>query len=258
MNSGVATRGAYSVYPADTSNFSSVANTLDCPGNASTQVACMRGLPAGRIESYIASVANSPSSNISLSFSPFTDNATVFSNYTARALANLTTGLPAIIGTNTEDGVPFAPYSPAGPDPELAQQALLSTFFCPATESIRLRQQTGLQTHRYLYAGNFSNIAPEPWLGAYHSAELPMLMGTHPNFRGESTELEITTSEAFQDAFLAFVKDPAGGLESVGWGVYETLGARQVRKFGDDPGGMAVETVDLAELEGMCEGSVLA
>jgi cholinesterase len=61
------------------------------------------------------------------------------------------------------------------------EYALLLTFFCPATESVRVRQETGLLSYRYQYAGNWTNISPEPWMGAYHSSELPLLMGTHPD-----------------------------------------------------------------------------
>jgi len=66
----------------------------------------------------------------------------------------------------------------------------------PATESVRVRQQTNLMTFRYEYGGNFSNISPEPWMGAYHSSELPMLMGTYGDFRSPGTQLEAATSVA--------------------------------------------------------------
>lgn len=162
---------------------------------------------------------------------------------------------PAIVGTNTEDGVPFAPYSDSGPDPALAEQALLSTFFCPATASSALRQQLDLPTYRYVYAGNWTNLAPAPWLGAFHSAELPMLFGTHPNFRGESTELEYETSHAMQDAWVAFARDGVEGLEATGWSAYESLGEATVREFGD---GVAAQDVSIADLEAKCDGAAPA
>lgn len=163
----------------------------------------------------------------------------------------LTTPQPAIIGTNTEDGVPFAnwlPYSPSGNfSSELAQLNYLSLFLCPQTETTRVRQLTGLDTYVYLYGGNFSNISPKPWMGAYHNAELPMLFGTHPNYRGPSSRLEWKTSHAMQDAWLAF----ANGLRPEGWKVYEELGDRSVRKFGD---GKPAKDVGLSEMEALCDG----
>jgi cholinesterase len=160
---------------------------------------------------------------------------------------------PAIIGANTQDGVPFAPYKPTGPDPALAEAALLSTFFCPVTESSRLRQQAGLATYRYQYAGNFTNVSPAPWLGAYHGAELPMLFGTHPNFRGESTQAEYETSHVMQDSWLAFAKNGPGGLESTGWKEYASVDEASVREFG--AGGVPARDVSLAGMVAKCSGA---
>ena len=149
--------------------------------------------------------------------------------------------------------MPFAPYKPTGPDPALAEAALLSTFFCPATESCRLRQQTGRPTYRYEYAGNWTNLSPAPWMGAFHSAELPMLFGTHPNFRGESTEAEYATSHVMQDSWLAFAKDGPSGLEGAGWEEYSAVDEASVREFG--AGGVPAQDTSLAEMVGMCSGA---
>lgn len=148
-----------------------------------------------------------------------------------------------------------APYSPNGPNETLVEQALLTTFFCPATQSARLRQQTGRLTYRYLYAGDFGNVSPEPWMGAFHASELPMLMGTHPDFRGPSSPLEYATSQAMQDAYLAFAKDPRGGLAGQAWQSYAALGATEVREFG---AGVAAQDVSIAAEEAKCNGNIPA
>ena len=36
----------------------------------------------------------------------------------------------------------------------------------------RQRLEAGIPTWRYLYHGNWSNLSPTPWLGAYHSSKL--------------------------------------------------------------------------------------
>lgn len=90
-------------------------------------------------------------------------------------------------------------------------------------------------------------------MGAYHSSELPMLFGTHPNYRGPSTPLEYATSHAMQDAWVAFASDPVTGLKSQDWPVYEKLGAKEVREFG---AGVAAQDVSLAGVEGQCEGAM--
>lgn len=151
--------------------------------------------------------------------------------------------------------MPFAnwlPYSPSGNfSSELAQLNYLTLFLCPQTETTRVRQLTGLDTYVYLYAGNFSNISPKPWMGAYHNAELPMLFGTHPNYRGPSSRLEWATSHAMQDAWLAFARSPKDGLMEKGWKMYEELGDRSVRMFG---AGKPAKDTSLSKMEAMCDG----
>lgn len=33
------------------------------------------------------------------------------------------------------------------------------------------RLLAGVPTYRYLYSGNFSNVSPLPWMGAFHSCK---------------------------------------------------------------------------------------
>jgi len=96
----------------------------------------------------------------------------------------------------------------------------------------RLRAAAGIPTYRYLYSGNFTNLAPRPWLGAYHSSELPLLFGTHGNYRGPSTKYEVDVSEAMQDAWHAFANDPSQGLIAQKWPQF-TPGHELMRVFGD-------------------------
>jgi hypothetical protein len=97
----------------------------------------------------------------------------------------------------------------------------------------RLRAAAGIPTYRYLYAGNFSNISPRPWMGAYHQAELPLLFGTHGNHRGPSTKYENLVSEAMQDAWQAFADNPQHGLMGQHWEQF-TPRRNVVRSFGDN------------------------
>lgn len=80
-----------------------------------------------------------------------------------------------------------------------------------------------------------------PWVGSFHFAEIPLVTGTHPNYRGDSTAFEYKLGETMQDLWLAFAKDPSGGLSSKGWPELTTNGSllalgvnnvlRQVRKI---------------------------
>ena len=57
-------------------------------------------------------------------------------------------------------------------------------------------------------------------MGAYHSAELPLIMGSFGDYRGRGTPLESATSQVMQDMYLAFAGDPENGLEKLGWPKY--------------------------------------
>lgn len=80
-----------------------------------------------------------------------------------------------------------------------------------------------------------------PWIGSFHFAEIPLVTGTHPNYRGNSTAFEYKLSETMQDLWLAFAKDPTSGLTAKGWPQLTTDGSllalgvkdvlRQVKKI---------------------------
>ena len=83
-----------------------------------------------------------------------------------------------------------------------------------------------------------------------------MLFGTHPDFRGPSTQAEYATSHAMQDAWLAFAKDPFSGLQGQDWQAYEQFGSNEVREFG--AGTVAAQDTSLAQLESRCNGARVA
>ena len=69
-------------------------------------------------------------------------------------------------------------------------------------------------------AGNFSNISPVPWLGAFHWTDLLMIFGTYILDVGEISPLEVDTSATMQDFLLAFLKDSSSISGTVGWPAY--------------------------------------
>ena len=182
------------------------------------------------------------------------DNKTVFANYTQRYLDGQVAQLPKIIGTTAREASALVPYPihnySAGPSEQLVYTQTLSTV-CAAHNTSVLRDQVGLPTYRYEWAGNFSNIAPAPWLGAYHYSDLYMLFGTYLIAPGEISDLEVQTSEGMQDYFLDFISDPSS-LQGYGWPeyeVYQTDGGK-LAQFGAD--GRVVQFVDGDTVEGAC------
>ncbi|PYH89954.1 carboxylesterase, type B [Aspergillus ellipticus CBS 707.79] len=189
------------------SNFSTVAAYFNCNGTAAHELACLRQVPYANLTSYLQS------DGMSLTFLPFIDDKVVFNNYTARYLGGHLSNKPALFGSNLNEGTILS----GGQDDAQAEAITLSAFQCPVPYSTRYRQSLGLTTYRYQYRGNFSNVSPSPGLGAYHTAELPLIFGTSGNFYGRDTAYETAVSERMQDLWLAFAKDPASGLAQMGW-----------------------------------------
>jgi carboxylesterase type B len=97
-----------------------------------------------------------------------------------------------------------------------------------------LRDQNKLETYRYQWAGNFSNInGGVPWLGAYHYSDMYMFFGTYPIAPGDIPPFEVETSEKMQDLLYDFVADPSC-LPSRGWPQYHPTDANggQLARFG--------------------------
>lgn len=105
-------------------------------------------------------------------------------------------------------------------------------WLCTAASDASLRLSLGLQTYRYLWAGNFTNISPVNYLGAYHWSDLLMIFGSYADAAGEITQLEVETSEKMQDFILAFLKNSSSLPTTLGWVPFDAS---------DPDGGLIVE-----------------
>ncbi|KAK8131926.1 hypothetical protein PG999_000099 [Apiospora kogelbergensis] len=198
-----------------TNKFSQLAELAGCGGGlkADEELACMQEVPALRLQSILQSGGD----EIPM-FGAVVDNTTVFSNYTERLERGLVAKVPLITGTTSNEAAAFGdsfnksqttpppkpPGAPGGFAPmDCGVRAELKFVFLypPAANAY------GHTSYRYLFAGNFSNITPRYWLGAMHSSDLPVIFGTHYQFRGNSTELEWQTSYAMEDMWVAFATD---------------------------------------------------
>ncbi|KAF4627233.1 hypothetical protein G7Y89_g10927 [Cudoniella acicularis] len=207
MDSGTALLPS-GTYDSSHSNFSFVASQFGC-GNASAkrELDCMRNVSSVNIEAFLKEYGDNGTTP-ALSFSPVNDERTKFANYTARALAGNFTRVPAIVGTNINEGASLVAWNPDGPNMTVANLVTLDGFLCPAVQTTTNRYTVSSPTYRYLYTGNFSNISPRPWESAYHSSELPLLFGTSSIAHSESTAFELALSKRMQDLWLAFIGDP--------------------------------------------------
>ncbi|KAJ6144042.1 hypothetical protein N7471_003495 [Penicillium samsonianum] len=126
--------------------------------------------------------------------------------------------LPTLAGMNECEVTAFVPLSQTSVD-ETAVYALGQRFYnCPLRESVRIRVSHHVPTWRYLYHGNFTNLSPTPWLGAYHGGETPLAFGNYDiSMTIPPSAREVEVSQYIQGAWVAFAKDPRTGLSNYGW-----------------------------------------
>jgi acetylcholinesterase len=250
MNSGTSFLTLTSVDPEHT-NFTFVAESFGCGGsNATSEIDCLRNVDFKKILTFLKARADNGTAP-GLVFNPIVDNRTRFANYTARALAGNYTQKPAIIGSTVDEGGVFLPYNRTfGPDQKIADAITIQSFVCTAAQTTRDRFASNATTFRYLYGGNFSNIAPQLWQGAYHQADMPLIFGTHSIARSNSTPFEVAVSEQMQDYWLAFAQDPVKGLPQAGWESYEPAGNAVLIGYKDK----VVQPLAESALEAPCNG----
>ncbi|KAL4975301.1 Alpha/Beta hydrolase protein [Aspergillus desertorum] len=185
--------------PDPYAGFDIVAKALGCNygDDADAELDCMRQISWVQIEEFINRYNGSSQLD--------------FSNYIPRYMAGKVAPGPEI-RSNTASEMPTTNRTSTA---ETQRQ-----WLCKGVEEAKLRYAYGLDTYRYLWAGNFSNISPEPWLGAFHWSDLLMIFGTYEKDAGAVPELEVQTSAAMQDFFLAFLKDPES-LQRRGWPLFE-------------------------------------
>lgn len=236
---------------AEHTNFTFVATHFGC-GNmsAEAELNCFKNISSSAIEDFFKKY-NDEASTPALGFNPVNDERTKFANTTARIIAGNFSKKPAIIGTNVNEGEAFLPYNRTyGPDKTIADSLTLAYFLCPAVKTTQDRYAASTSTFRFLYGGNFTNISPQWWEGAYHSAELPLIFGTHNIAREASSRFQYQVSEKMQDYWLAFARDPTKGLPKLGWNSYNPEGKAVLIGYKD----VVTQPIEESRLDGPCLG----
>ncbi|PKX97972.1 carboxylesterase family protein [Aspergillus novofumigatus IBT 16806] len=198
-------------------NWDKLSTALGC-GSGRGTLRCMQEKPVKQIVAELSSA--------SYNFAPVQDNVTVFADYPARAKQGKCARVPALIGNNDREGAAFFNLSSASINETVIFAATQTTFNCPVQHSALLKVEQGIPTWRYLYHGYWSNLSPVPWLGAYHSSEVPIVFGTYnmSPLSIPSTPQEVKASRYIQGAWVAFAKDPHNGLRKYGWPDYKPHG----------------------------------
>nr|POE78061.1 putative secreted lipase [Quercus suber] len=225
------------------SNYSSVAFTTGC-SLAASPVDCMRSVPWQTLQGILLR-------DSTLRFQPVVDGRIIFENYTAQNSVGKVSSIPAIIGTNQHELSATVPQLPGLPVNPLLDRLSNSSFLCAAATSAKLRNGLDLTTYRYRYDGDFANISPPKYPGAFHASELPMIFGTAGQFHGASTTYQNTVSAKMQDLWLDFVKDPQKGLSKAGW---DTYGNGKAVLLGRTDA--VVKQIDVSGLDAGCQMSL--
>ncbi|KAL3439919.1 Alpha/Beta hydrolase protein [Aspergillus insuetus] len=192
------------------SSWQNVSETLGCTQRDPAQnLKCMRKLA-------VRDVLQAAALQL---FVPVQDNITVFSNYSRRAELGELAKVPILVGSNAQESFTGRLDGP-GPDKDTAQASTTAMFTCPAGIAAT-RRDHNIPSWRYLYHGNWTNLSPVPWLGAYHSSELPLVFGTY-NLAQPISRDQLLASKYIQGAWAAFAHDPHDGLSAYGW-PYSTL-----------------------------------
>ncbi|KAI0165253.1 alpha/beta-hydrolase [Hypoxylon sp. FL1284] len=239
-------------------NFTYVAKELGCDfeDDPVAEVECMREVPASLITNFIGHYADDKKKP-SLFFRPTVDFKVIFENYTERAELGLLSKAPALVTLTANEKSSLIKYPVdnliGGPNKTEVDEGTLEEFVCPAFNSTNERAMNNLTTYRYQYAGNYSNLTPLSWMGAYHGADIPLIFGSY-NISGNATDLERQAAETMQDYVLAFLEDAENGLRNLG---YLPCGSAQE---GDQPmvrfsaGVNIVENITSAEVDDACLG----
>lgn len=214
----------------------------------------MRNISSVDIENFVGRYGDNGTSP-SLLFGPVADGKVVFSNYTDRYIRRAYANLPMIYSSTAMEGEALVPYpkNPAvtGPNTTAAIALTDAAFLCPAALTSQLRSQVNstTPTYRYLFSGNFSNVSPRFWMGAYHASDLAFLFGTHQDLQspgtGEgSTPREFRVSEAMQDLVLSFASSK-GYVDQ--WKTYQE---GYIIDFGNDT--MISADISVQSVDGVC------
>ncbi|KAF2434525.1 alpha/beta-hydrolase [Tothia fuscella] len=195
-------------------------SALGC-GNPGTPLAetitCVRTKPYQAVLNAIK-VAD-PLAAVLGQFGPTSDNKVVFSDYGTRAARGEFIQRPYLVGNNNyEAGL----FKILGITSNITNQEWClfnaAVFTCPAAKAAEYRRRQEVNTWRYRYYGDFSNLrlSQNPPLGpsgAWHGAEIPVIWGTEVDASGVGDERgEGQVSRYLQGLWADFAKDPENAL----------------------------------------------
>ncbi|RAK84922.1 thiopurine S-methyltransferase family protein [Aspergillus costaricaensis CBS 115574] len=151
-----------------------------------------------------------------------------FWDYPACSAAGKVAHRPAIVFNCANEHTSLITYPvdnlTAVPDLAAVLEGDLTDWVSRTANSTLPRNQQNIPVYRYQHAGQYPNLNPFRWLGAYHASDLPMNVGSYP-------------IHDCSDGSLLIPQLPL---------------VAKVLRFGAD--GKAVQQVDRVEIDGPCRG----
>ena len=228
---------AISLAGTPASSWAALVSGLNC-ASAVSQLACVRAASASDIKNIEVTQG--------LAFPPTFENQTAEMDTAHTFAAGKGSKVPFLIGTNENEGRPFA-YEVilvAGPDVDiagylisalgtqftdtinkvvaaypvstygsnyLALSAIITDYLfdCQAAGVSIAAAAGGYNVWRYLFNASFPNSQPFPQAGVYHSSEIAEVFGTY-NPAG-ATAQQIQISKYMQTTWANFAKNPTAG-----------------------------------------------
>ncbi|KAE9964228.1 hypothetical protein BLS_008530 [Venturia inaequalis] len=223
--------------------WSSLSEKLGCGPVSAAEVgktlSCMRAKPLKDVME-----ATAPAKGVEGmgSWGPKIDNKIVFGDLEARGNAGKFIHVPIFVGNTNNEG-----------QGKLGSAAALKSN-CGPRRAAQIRKDAGVPAWRYLYAGEFENQKKGPCRpdseGACHSAEISIVFGTTPlKNGGPDTENEKKLMATLGKAWTEFAKDPANGLEKMGWPQYDRTKPSVIVIGGKDSGEIKIESVNKLDTE---------
>ncbi|KAF2431719.1 alpha/beta-hydrolase [Tothia fuscella] len=238
-NAGNATQNAIN-------QWSSLSNQLGCGAVSASDVtstlACMRSKPLSAVMDATAPKAGASGMG---TWGPKADGKTVFEDLADRGAKGNFIKAPMFVGNTNNEG--------ANSGGKVGAKAALASN-CAPRRAAQLRKDAGVPIWRYIYAGEFENQKKGPCSanseGACHSAEISVVFGTNPLKKGgPDTENEKKLVATLSKAWTEFAKDPAHGLEKMGWPQYDKSKPSVIVMGGKDSADIKFESVDKLDTE---------
>ncbi|OAL53446.1 alpha/beta-hydrolase [Pyrenochaeta sp. DS3sAY3a] len=245
-------------------NWYNVSGTLGC-GSSENTLACMRSpnITFQAILAAIRRVPPPPSNSATRSQPAFqitADNKTAFSTleYASRLSSGNLAPIPYFqIENDHESGFYRISALSQGRSPSESEWKLFeqTTFTCAISVEARGRAQHGIPSYHARYMADWENLRlfDPPSSGAYHGVEINMVTGNSEGVSGVTPKAEqVQLAEIMQGAWASFARDPANGLDALGWPRYGSSKDTLI-KLGTNTTS-AVEFVDPVIYDGVCPG----